>query len=257
MKRVFYLIIACIVLWLIFGHREEKEKPIPQTKTIQTKPAEKSVPKLSYRKTPYPFVIEPDSKKICIYDKGSSRITVIEKGKAHPINAKKTAKRLSRYGIEDTLCYRLAGKRFICISRDAAYREASFRIDCDVLIIAKQVTETTYPESLKGFLKKWIESWEKAKDNFAHYQSLYAEDFKNRYGDKKKWMDMRKKELSKTKYIDILVDNVSMFIIPNSSLYVILFDQTYRSNLRRIDSRKALVLKIENNKPLIVSEVVL
>jgi len=260
MKKVLLILVAlCVGVWFALGHKEKKKpKPPVVRKEVFPRKASSPPPEIVYKTTPYPFIIEPDHRKIYLYEKASSKLTVIEGKKgAKPAKLKKTIKRLARYGLEDALCYKLAGKRFICIFKDASYKEASLHLDCDVLIAASRVYATKFPQSIKSFLNEWVRYWENIKKNFSPYASLYSADFKNAYGTKKEWLNLRKKELSKTKYIDILVANVSMFIIPNSSLYVILFDQTYRSNLRRIDSRKALVLKIENNKPLIVSEVVL
>ncbi len=256
MKRILYFLVAvCFAVWLIFNLKEKKEITKPKNK-IEISTKERTY-KIFYKTTPYPFIIEPNHKKIYLYEKKSSKIIVVEGKDAKKLTSRKVIRRLTRYALEDTLCYKLAGRRFICIFKNARYKEVSLYLNCDVLIVSTEFYKTKFPNILRDFLKEWIEKWENIKNDFVSYERLYSEDFHNKYGDKKRWMKIRKKNLKETKYIDVLIDNISMFIIPNSNFYVILFDQTYRSNLRRVDSKKALVVKIEKNKPFIVSEVVL
>ena len=223
---------------------EEKRKEIqaPSNETEETTSPKKEAEQ--WGTTNHPYLVTENRYVYLVLLKEKKFIALQDN---QPVRKpKRTARsiynRVRRLGLKNCVCHKLKGRRFLCIFSDLKNREVSLRFKCEMLVVGEKEEKTKYPKSLLDFPYRWQVAWMQIKENFDNYAKLYHPDFKSKYGNLSAWLNYRKANLSKIKYIDVVVEDPAIAKLPSTDYFVIFFHQIYRSNIKRIDSLKALVV---------------
>ncbi len=239
-------------LWKI-GHirlSTQKHKPQAEEKEIQTSSNETektSLPKKEAEQwvnTNYPYLVTENRYVYLVLLKEKKLIALQDNQpvKKPRRTARSIYNRVRRLGLKNCVCHKLKGRRFLCIFSDLKNREVSLRFKCEMLVVGEKEEKTEYPKTLLDFPYKWQVAWMQIKENFNNYAKLYHPNFRSKYGNLSAWLNYRKANLGKIKYIDVVVEDPAIAKLPSTDYFVIFFHQIYRSNIKRIDSLKALVV---------------
>ena len=242
------------VLFFAFSGRHPSKAP----KHIEQTENGTSAAFIRKAEAPFPYLITPNRYAYLVFT-DKKKVLIIRDGK-RVVNKRLQRKvwyRVKRYGVRDAVCHRAKGWRFMCVYNSGDVKELYLRLGCELLVVAPKPEKTLYPVSALDFVYKWQKAWMGIKKDFKAYASLYADDFKSPWGDKNRWLSYRRAEDGIAKYVDVVVDNPVLVKVPESDMYAIFFRNTYRSNIKRVDGLRVLVLKVANNGLKIVSEALI
>lgn len=239
---------------------KKAKKPWEKIKSKQannaTEKPEKTVAPVKILTASFPYLITPNR---------DTYITLLKERKVfHIVDGKKKKlstrthkiiyNRIKRYGIKDCVCHKIKGYRFLCVYNNADIKEAYIKLNSELIIVADKKENTTYPDKLLKLPYKWQTAWMNLKNDFQAYANLYHTNFKSKYGNREAWLNYRKQSLVSIKYIDVVIEDPVYVKIPSSPYFAIFFQQIYRSNVKRIDTLKALVVTQEGNDLKIIGE---
>lgn len=250
------------------SHKQTIKKATPHTKTSsnnttkKTQPvktvSKKEVPKPKSEtlKSPHPFVIT-NNRNTYIVLKRKRKVLHIVDGKQSALSRRTQRiiySRVARSGLNNCACQKSKGRRFLCVFSNGKTREVTLRLLCELLVVAQNGEETTYPKELLDFPYKWQKALMNLKKDFNAYAHLYHPDFHSRFGNLKAWLNYHRQNLDAIKYIDVVVDDPAIVKIPSSKLFAIFFHEIYRTNIKRIDTTKALIVTPTPQGLKIISE---
>lgn len=249
--------VALLFLFVLFftSGRKRPFKVLSTKEGTQNKISSLSI---KQAESPFPYLITPNRYAYIVFTK-SKKVLIVRDGRK-VVNRRLQRRvwyRVKRYGIEDVACHRTKGWRFMCVYNTGDIKELYLRLGCELLVVAPKPEKTLYPVSALDFVYRWQKAWINIKKDFEAYASLYADDFKSPQGNREKWLSYRRAEDGIAKYVDVVVDNPVLVKVPESDLYAIFFRNTYRSNIKRVDGLRVLVLKVTNAGLKIVSEALI
>ena len=270
MRRLIFYAIAAVALisfvsfstklyrYLTSKPPEHKEaSPIPQKKPPKSENKTESPKKPVLLKSKIPFVITQNRHTYIVLLKEKKVLAFAD---SNPEKLSKRVKRrilyrVKRAGLKNCACHKIKARRFLCLFRNGNYREAYLPLRCELLVVAEGEEETLYPKQLLSFLNSWQIAWMNIKNNFDAYAKLYHENFRNRYGNLKGWLTYRRANLKKIKYIDLIIEDPVFVKMPSAEdLFAAFFWQIYRSNIKRVDALKGLLIKYDNGTFKILTE---
>ncbi len=128
----------------------------------------------------------------------------------------------------------------------------------EISIEGEQAAVEDFYQDINTFLADWKKAWEMSagKDgNFNEYISFYSENFKSGRLDFEGWKSDKSRKNKRKKWIKVEISDIKISGPDLNNTVDVRFTQTYKSSNFSVISDKALLLKKENSKWVIVSEI--